>query len=83
MHNGTLPKSIKICEVIQVYKEDEPYDRKNHWPINILSNLSKNYERYIHDEINSFFDDNSSKIQYGFHKCFSADHCLLYMTEKP
>ena len=54
MHNGTFPRSFKISEVIPVYKKDEPYDKNNYRPISILSNLSKIYERYMHDEINSF-----------------------------
>ena len=82
MHNGTFPRSFKISEVIPVYKKDEPYDKNNYRPISILSNLSKIYERYMHDEINAYFDDILSKFQCGFRKGYSAQHCLLYMIEK-
>ena len=44
-------------EVIPVYRKDEPYDENNYRPISILSYLSKIYEKYIHDEINAYFDD--------------------------
>ena len=82
MHNGTFPKSLKISEVIPVYKKDEPYDKSNNRPISILSNLSKIYERYMHGEINVYFDDILSKFQCGFRKGYSPQHCLLHMTEK-
>ena len=82
MHNGAFPKSLKISEVIPVYKKDEPYDKSNNRPISILSNLSKIYERYMHGEINVYFDDILSKFQCGFRKGYIPQHCLLYMTEK-
>ena len=51
-------------------------------PIRILSHLSKIYDRCMHDEINAYFDNILSKFQCGFRKCYSAQHCLLYMIEK-
>ena len=78
MHNGTFPKSFELSEVILVYKKDEPYDINNYRPVSILSNLSKIYERYMHDEINAYFDNILSKCQRGFRKGYSAQHCLLY-----
>ena len=47
----------------------------------LVSNLSKFYERYMHNEINAYFDI-LSKFQCGFRKGYSAQHCLLYMIEK-
>ena len=47
-----------------------------------LSNLSKIDKRYMHDEINTYFDDNLSKIQCGFLKGYSAHHCLFYIIVK-
>ena len=81
MYNGTFPKIFKISEVIPVYKKDEPYDKNNYRSISILSNLSTIYARYMHDEINAYFDI-LSKFQCGFRKGYSAQHCLLYMIEK-
>ena len=60
--NGTFPNNLEIPEVIPVYKINEPYDKNNYRPINILSNLSKIYERYVHDQINAYFDDVLSKF---------------------
>ena len=59
---NTFPKCFEISEVIPVYKKDEPYDQNNYRPVSILSDLSKNYEIYIHDEISAYFDDILSKI---------------------
>ena len=71
MHNGTFPRSFKISEVIPVYKKDEPYDKNNYRPISILSNLSKIYERYMHDEINAYFDDILSNFNVALAKAIA------------
>ena len=71
----------KVFEVIPVYGKDEKHDKNNYQPISILSYLSKIYERYMHDEINAYFDI-FSKFQCGFRKDYSVQHCPLYMIEK-
>ena len=58
MHNGTFRRSFKISEVIPVYKKDEP-------------NLSKIYERYMHDEINAYFDDILSNFNVALAKAIA------------
>ena len=77
IHKDTFPKSFKISEVIPVCKKDAPYDKNNYRPISILSNLSKLYERYMHDEINAYFDDILSKLRCGFRKDYSTQYYLL------
>ena len=68
MHNSTFPKSFKISKVMPVYKKHEPYDKNNYRPISILSNLSKVNERYMHDEINIYFDGIFQNFSVSFAK---------------
>ena len=49
--------------------------------MSILSNLSKIYERCIHEQISSFFENRFSKYQCGFRKGFNSQHCLLPLIE--
>ena len=51
-------------------------------PTHEYTNLSKTDKRYMHDGINTYFDDNLSKIQCGFRKDYSAHHCLFYIIVK-
>ena len=44
--------------------------------------MSKVYERCLYDQMSEFFDNIFSKYQYGFRKGYSAQHCILIMTEK-
>ena len=65
------------------YKKDSRNDWANYRPGNILSNLSKVYEKCIFDEMAEYFNDILSKYhQSGLRKGFSSQHCLLVLIEK-
>ena len=50
-------------------------------PISILSDISKIYERLMHDNMRDYFNDVLSKFQCAFRKGFGAQNCLLDMIE--
>ena len=50
--------------------------------MSILSTVSKIYERCLYDQINQYFQPLFSKLQCGFRKRHSAQHCLLVLIEK-
>ena len=56
-------------------------DKKNYRPVSILPNLSKIYERLIHNQLSKFFECNLSELQCGFRKGFSAQDCLIVLIE--
>ena len=78
---GIFPECLKTAEVIPTYKKDKPTEKTNYRPISILSNISKIYERLMHDNMSDYFNDVLSKFQCGFRKGFGAQNCLLYMVE--
>ena len=51
-------------------------------PVSMLPNLSKVFERYIHNQIDQFFDKVLSKHQCGFRKGHSAQPSLIVLLEK-
>ena len=50
--------------------------------MSILSNISKIYERCLHDQIQVFFESILSKYQCGFRRGYNAQHCLMTLIEK-
>ena len=54
---------------------------QNYRPIRILSNISKIYERLMHDNMSDYFNNALSRFQCVFQKVFGAQNCLLYMIE--
>ena len=77
-----FPNDLKEADVILVYKKKSKLSKENNRPISILLNISKVYERCLRDQISKYFETRFSKFQCDFRKCYSAQHCLLAMTEK-
>ena len=78
---GIFPECFKTAEVIPTYKKGKPTEKTNYRPSSILSNISKIYERLMHDNMSDYFNDILSKFQCGFRKRFGAQSYLLYMIE--
>ena len=76
-----FPECFKSAEVIASYKKDKPTEKTNYRSISILFNISKIYERLMHDNMSDCFNDVLSKYQWGFRKDFGAQNCLLFMIE--
>ena len=53
-----------------------------HSHVNILSNVSKAYEKYMFDIMAEYFADILPKHQCAFKKDFSPQPCLLVLMEK-
>ena len=73
---------MKYAEVTPIHKKDNKIDKESYHPRSILPNLSKVYERLMHNQIYPYFQTIFSKFQCGFRKGFNAQHCLLAMVEK-
>ena len=73
---------MKLADVTPVYKKKSKNSKDNYRPVNILSNISKIYERCIYDELQLFFDSLLSKYQCGFRRGYNAQHCLITPIEK-
>ena len=54
----------------------------NYRPVSILHIISKIFEKIISKQLSNHFQNILSDFQFGFRKGFSAQHCLLLMTEK-
>ena len=77
-----FPNDLKEADVIPVYKKKSKLSKENYRPISILPNISKVYERCLYDQMSKYFETRFSKFQCGLRKGYSAQHCLLAMTEK-
>ena len=77
-----FPPDLKLADVTPVYKKKSKNLKVNFRPVNILSNTSKIYERWLYDPIQVFFDSILSKYQCEFRKDYNAQHCLITLIEK-
>ena len=82
LKKGTFPKDFKKAVVHPTHKKDCKTEKSNYRPISILPNLSKIHERLLYDQMYTYFSNFFPQYQCGFRKGYSAQHCLLAMTEK-
>ena len=51
-----FPTALKYVDVKPCFKKNGKTNKENYWPISILPNLSKVYERLIYNQIHPNFD---------------------------
>ena len=74
----TFRNQLKDADIIPAHKKKSKLSKENHRPISILPNISKVYERCLYDQWSVYFDIVFSKLQCGFRKGYSAQHCVSY-----
>ena len=57
---GSFSECVKIAEVIPTYKKGKPTEKTKYRPISISFNISKIYERLMHDNMSDYFNENFS-----------------------
>ena len=82
IRSSKFHNELKEADIVPVHKKKSKLSKENYRPISILPNISKVYERCLYDQMPEFFDNIFSEYQCGFRKGYSAQHCLLVMTEK-
>ena len=82
MNKDIFAHELKHEDIKLIYKKESRNEKENYRAVKILPNFSKFFERFIHDQLNDYFDKILSKYQCGFQKKFSTQHCLLAMIEK-
>ena len=82
LKKGTFPKDFKKAVVHPTHKKDCKTEKLNYRPISIFPNLSKIHARLLYDQLYTYFCDFFPQYQCGFRKGYSAQHCLVAITEK-
>ena len=79
--SNEIPKYLLKADMTSAFKKDEYFLKTNSRPVSISPTVSKIYERCLYDQINEYFKPLFSKLQYGFRRGHSVQHCLLALIE--
>ena len=79
---STFPNSLKLADVSPLFKKGTKTNKENYRPISKLPNISKVFERIMHDNISSFMSDKLSSQLSGFRSGYSTQQALLAMIDK-
>ena len=80
----SFPNDCKTAKLKPLFKKGSMTDPKNYRPMSLLPLFSKVIERIIHDQTETFLDENNIlfKFQSGFRSCHSTDTCLSYIHNR-
>ena len=79
---GCFPSVLKVAQVTPVFKSGDKHDMTNYRPISVLPILCKIFERFLCDQLVSFFVGRSilTDSQFGFRKGFSTVDSVIQLT---
>ena len=73
---GEFSDELKHADVIPVQKKNEKCNKKNYRPVSIQTNVSKIYEKLLHNQLSKYFDSLLATNQCGFQKV--SVHSTVY-----
>ena len=76
--SGVFPDSMKLAEVVPLYKGKSPHEEANYRLISLLTTMSKILEKTMYSRVYSFLDQTNQiyKSQYGFRARHSCEHAI-------
>ena len=79
-----FPSKFKIAEITPIHKKGSKIEIKNHRPISVLPNLSKNFEHLIFNRVKSIIDSFGvlSENQFGFRKHKNTELAALTLINR-
>lgn len=82
--NGEFPEALKVAQIKPIHKKGDKSCEGNYRPISLLSNVSKVFEKLIHDRLLTFIEKNNilSSSQSGFRKGKSTVQAIYMAIEK-
>ena len=83
LESGVFPQKMKIALVILIFKKGDNQDCNNYRPISLLPNISKLFEKLIHNRLSKFLEENKCLFskQFEFRNKHSTTHALIDITE--
>ena len=76
-----FPTLMKLSEISPIFKKNDSLFKENYRSVNILTSLSKVFERILADQFLEFFENILSPFLSAYRKGYSCQHVLLQLTE--
>ena len=80
-HLSKFPANLKGAQVVPLHKKNDPLDKENYRPVNVLPIISKAFERVMHTQLSEHFNDLFNPYLAAFRKGFGCQSTLLRLLE--
>ena len=80
--NNKFPDTLKLSDIIPVFKKLDPSDNANYRPVSILPLISKAFEKIMYDQLYEYTEHFLNQLLCGFRKAHSTQHALFQTFTK-
>ena len=77
-----FPDTLKLSNIVPVFKKLDPTDKTNFRPVSLLPLLSKAFKKIMHDQLYEYAETFVNKLLCGFRKAHSTQHALFRLLQK-
>ena len=78
LSNCEFPDTLKLADIVPVFKKKNPLDKADNIPVSILPHISKIYEELLQKQINNYIENTLSPYLCGYMKGHSTQHAMSY-----
>ena len=79
-NENKFPDTLKLSNIVRVFKKLDPTDKTNFRPVGVLPLLSKVFEKLMYDQLYDYAETFLNKLLCGFRKAHSTQHALRSTT---
>ena len=76
-----FPTDMKFAEISPIFKKKDSLCKENYRSVNILTCISKIFERILSDQLMEYFQNLLSPYLSAYRKGYSCQHVILQLTE--
>ena len=81
-NENKFPDTLKLSDIVPVFKKLDPTDKTNFRPVSVLSLLSKVFEKIMYHQLYEYAEAFLNKLLCGFRKAHSMQHALFRLLQK-
>ena len=81
-NENKFPDTLKLSDIVPVFKKLDPTDKTNFRPVIVLPLLSKVFEKIIYDQIYEYAETFLNKFLCGFRKAHFTQHAFFRVLQK-
>ena len=81
-NENKFPDTLKLFDIVPVFKKLDPTDQTNFRPVSVLPLLSKVFEKIMYDQFYEYAETFLNKLLCGFSKAHSTQHALFRLLQK-
>ena len=82
LRTGNFPDKLKLADITPVFKKNNPLEKENYRPVNVLPVVSKIFDRIIQKQVTLFTEKLLSPYLCGYRKGFSTQQALISLIER-